>query len=156
MNKHRTQVLALAIVGLLLSGCASSLSGDSYSRSEARQAQSVQIGTVVGTRAVNIEGTKTGVGAVTGGALGGVAASTIGGGKGKTLATIAGAAVGVMAGAAAEEGITRTQGVEVMVQLDGTNTTRAYVQEAKGTSFYNGQRVRITTTSSGTARVVPL
>lgn len=59
-------------------------------------------------------------------------------------------------GAAAEEGITRTRGIEVMVKLDGTNTTGAYVQDAKGTSFYNGQRVRITTTSNGTARVVPL
>lgn len=155
MKKHRSTIL-IASITLLLSGCASSLSGDSYSRSEARQAQTVQVGTVVGTRLVKVEGTGTGLGAVTGGALGGVAGSAVGGGKGKTLATIAGAAVGIMAGAAAEEGITRTQGIEVMVKLDGTNTTRAYVQDAKGTSFYNGQRVRITTTSNGTARVVPL
>ena len=155
MQNKRSLVVMAAAMTLVLSGCASSLSGDSYSRSEARQAQTVQIGTVVGTRAVQIEGTKTGIGAVTGGALGGVAANSIGGGRGKTLATIAGAAVGVLAGSAAEEGLTKTQGVEVMVKLDGTNTTRAYVQEAKGTSFYNGQRVRITTTSSGTARVVP-
>ncbi|WP_077927457.1 outer membrane lipoprotein [Wohlfahrtiimonas populi] len=156
MKRNRSIVVIAAAITLLLSGCASSLSGDSYSRSEARQAQAVQVGTVVGTRLVQIEGTKSGLGAVTGGALGGVAGSAVGGGKGKTLATIAGAAVGVMAGAAAEEGIMRTQGVEVMVRLDDSNQTRAYVQEAKGTSFYNGQRVRITTTSSGTARVVPL
>lgn len=156
MKKSRSVIVIASALTLVLSGCASSLGGDSYSRSEARQAQTVQVGTVVGTRAVNIEGTKTGIGAVTGGALGGVAANSIGGGRGRTLATIAGAAVGVFAGAAAEEGLTKTQGVEVMVRLDNSNTTRAYVQEAKGTSFYNGQRVRITTTANGTARVVPL
>ncbi len=156
MKKQNSSLIIVAAITLLLSGCASSLSGDTYSRSEARQAQTVQTGVVVGTRAVQIEGTKTGLGAVTGGALGGVAASTIGGGKGKTLATIAGAAAGIFAGAAAEEGLTKTQGVEVMVKLDGSNTTRAYVQTAKGTSFYNGQRVRITTGSDGTARVVPM
>lgn len=155
MKNNRSVVVIASIVTLLLSGCASSLSGDSYSRSEARQAQIVQTGVVVGTRAVNIEGTKTGVGAITGGAVGGVAANAIGGGRGKTLATIAGAAVGLLAGAAVEEGVTRTQGVEVMVQLDGSNATRAYVQDAKGASFYNGQRVRISTTANGTARVVP-
>lgn len=156
MKRNRSTVIIAAAITLLLSGCASSLSGDSYSRSEARQAQYVQVGTVVGTRLVQIEGTKTAAGTLTGAALGGVAGNSIGGGRGKTLATIGGVALGALAGSAAEEGITRTQGVEVMVRLDSTNQTRAYVQDAKGTSFYNGQRVRITTTSSGTARVVPL
>lgn len=156
MKKNRSTIVIATAITLLLSGCASSLSGDSYSRSEARQAQAVQVGTVVGTRLVQIEGTKSGIGAVTGGAVGGIAANSIGGGRGKALATIGGAALGALAGSAAEEGVTRTQGVEVMVRLDSSNQTRAYVQEAKGTSFYNGQRVRITTTSRGTARVVPI
>lgn len=156
MKKFKHKVLLLSIVTVFVSGCASSLSGDSYSRSEARQAQVVQIGTVVNTRAVKIEGTKSPVGAVTGGAIGGVAGSTIGGGKGKTLATIAGAAVGVLAGAAAEEGLTSKQGVEILVKLESSGVTRAYVQEATGPKFYAGQRVQVTTTPSGVARVNPL
>ncbi|GAA5099622.1 glycine zipper 2TM domain-containing protein [Wohlfahrtiimonas larvae] len=156
MKKNRSMIIIASAMTLLLSGCVSSLSGDSYSRSEARQAQFVQTGTVIGTRLVKIEGTKSGVGAITGGAVGGVAANSIGGGSGRVLATIAGAAVGALAGSAIEEGTTRNDGVEVTVRLDDSKATRAYVQEAKGTSFYNGQRVRITTTSSGTARVVPI
>ncbi|ELV08668.1 hypothetical protein PE074_06940 [Wohlfahrtiimonas chitiniclastica] len=152
----RQKALVLMVASVFVTGCASSLSGDSYSRSEARQAQTVQIGTVVSTRPVKIEGTKTGLGAVTGGALGGVAANSIGGGRGKALATIAGAAVGVLAGAAAEEGMTKSQGVEILVTLDGTHTTRAYVQAADGTQFYAGQRVSITTTREGTSRVNPI
>ena len=48
-----------------------------------------------------------------------------------------------MAGAAIEEGITRTQGVEITVREDNGNL-RAYVQEMKeGEIFRIGDRVRI-------------
>jgi Outer membrane lipoprotein len=51
------RVLAVSMIGLTLAGCVSSsgLSGDVYSASEAKQVQSVTYGTIVHTRAVQIQ-----------------------------------------------------------------------------------------------------
>ena len=63
-----------------------------------------------------------------------------------------GAVAGGMIGAAAEEGITRSQGVEITVREDD-GQTRAYVQEADpAVSFFAGERVRILTVN-GVSRV---
>lgn len=138
---------------LLLSGCASNLTGDSYSRDEARVAQVVRMGTIEALRPVQIEGTKTPIGAGAGAAVGGIAGSTVGGGKGSYVAAVIGAVAGGLLGAAAEEGITRTQGVEVTVRED-EGQTRAYVQQVnEGEVFRVGQRVRINTVN-GVSRVV--
>jgi len=47
-------MLAMSIV---IAGCASSKGGDVYTREEARQVQTVQMGVVEGARPVKIEGT---------------------------------------------------------------------------------------------------
>ncbi len=86
------------ILAAFLSGCASSRSGEVYSRDQARQAQSLQLGTVEFVKNVQIEGTQSGVGTVAGGVAGGVAGSTIGHGAGSTLASVGGAIVGSLAG----------------------------------------------------------
>ncbi|UJJ30952.1 outer membrane lipoprotein [Halopseudomonas maritima] len=151
----KKQSVAIVVLGALLAlgGCASSLTGDVYSREDARTPQTVRMGTVESVRLVQIEGTKTIIGPAAGAAIGGVAGSTVGGGRGSTVAAIVGALAGGMAGAAAEEGITRTQGVEITVNEDG-GYTRAYVQEAvEGVSFAPGERVRIMTVN-GQSRVV--
>ena len=51
------RVLAVSMIGFTLAGCVSSsgLSGDVYSASEAKQVQSVTYGTIVHTRAVQIQ-----------------------------------------------------------------------------------------------------
>ncbi|MBP8008661.1 MAG: hypothetical protein KAY87_05980, partial [Thiopseudomonas sp.] len=63
---------------MLLTGCASSLSGDTYSRADARKVQTIRMGTIESLRPVRIEGTKTPIGAGAGAVVGGVAGSTIG------------------------------------------------------------------------------
>ncbi|MEB3735258.1 glycine zipper 2TM domain-containing protein [Halopseudomonas pachastrellae] len=151
----KKQAVAIVMFGALLAlgGCASSLTGDVYSREDARAPQTVRMGTVESVRMVQIEGTKTPIGPAAGAAIGGVAGNTVGGGSGRTIATIVGALAGGMAGAAAEEGITRTQGVEITVTEDSGHT-RAFVQEAQqGVNFVAGDRVRITTVN-GQSRVV--
>ncbi len=75
-----------------LGGCAPSVSGGAYDRYQTRQAQDVRLGYVESVRQVLIEGTQSGVGAVTGAALGGLAGSTIGGGRGQVAGAIGGAA----------------------------------------------------------------
>ena len=123
-------VAIFAAIGLLVlaTGCQSTLTGESYSRSEARKAQQVQYGTVEHLRPVAIEGTKTPIGAGAGAAVGGIAGSSVGGGKGAAVASVVGAVAGGVAGAAVEEQATKRQGVEITVRLDD-NQTIAVVQQ---------------------------
>lgn len=59
MRKSVLLVASFTTMSLLLGGCASSLTGDSYSRDEARRVQTVRMGTIESLRPVKIEGTKT-------------------------------------------------------------------------------------------------
>jgi outer membrane lipoprotein SlyB len=145
------RVITFLAATALLTGCASSNSGDVYSRNQARTIQTVQMGTVQAVRSVQIEGTKSGVGAVGGGVAGGVVGSTIGGGKGSVLAAVGGAALGALGGAVAEEKLTRKDGLEITVKLD-SGPTIAVVQEAD-IMYSVGERVRVLT-GGGTTRVV--
>ena len=113
-------LLAASFAALaLLGGCASSLTGDTYSRDEARTVQTVRMGTIEALRPVKIEGTKTPIGAGAGAVIGGVAGSSVGGGRGSAVAAVIGAVAGGLLGAMTEEGLTRTQGVEITVREDG-------------------------------------
>lgn len=135
-------LLALIFSGALLAGCVGSKAGNVYSRDEAMRAQTVKMGTVEAVRPVQIEGTKSHVGTVAGGAIGGLAGHGAGGGSGQKIATVVGAVVGGLAGSAAEEVATRKPGVEITVTLDN-DTTIAVVQEQTGESFVPGDRVRV-------------
>ena len=75
----------------------------------------VRYATVESTRLVKLEGTKTNIGTVAGGAVGGIAGSTIGSGRGSAVGAVLGAVAGGIAGAAVEEGATRSQGIEITV-----------------------------------------
>lgn len=154
MRKVMLLAASMAVVSTLMTGCASSLTGDSYSRADARQVQAVRLGTIASLRPVKIEGTKTPVGAVAGGAVGGIAGSSVGGGKGSAVAAVIGAVAGGLLGAAAEEGLTRTQGVELTIREDD-GSLRAYVQAVEPNQIFRvGERVRILTVN-GQSRVAP-
>lgn len=147
-----TATVAMVLAaGLALSGCPASMSGGAYTRNQARQAQDVQLGYVENVRQVLIEGTKSGVGAVSGAALGGLAGSTIGGGRGQVAGAIGGAVLGGVAGSAIEENVTRQPGLEITVRLD--NGRMIAVTQAADEPFYPGDRVRLMTGYDGTARV---
>ena len=79
---RNTLVILFLVMTTGLAGCASSLTGESYSRAEARTVQQVEYGRIEALRPVRIEGTKTPVGAAAGTAVGGIAGSGIGGGRG--------------------------------------------------------------------------
>ena len=144
--------LSLAVVALSLGGCASNLSGDTYSRDEARTVQTVRMGSIVALRPVRIEGTKTPIGAGAGAVVGGIGGSSIGGGRGSGVAAVIGAVAGGLLGAATEEGFTRTQGVEITVREDD-GSMRAYVQQVQPNEIFRvGDRVRVMTVN-GTSRV---
>ena len=152
MRKSVLLVACFTTLSLLLGGCASSLTGDSYSRDEARRVQTVRMGTIESLRPVKIEGTKTPIGAGAGAVVGGIGGSGLGGGRGSAVLAVVGAVAGGLLGAAAEEGLTRTQGVEITVREDD-GTMRAYVQEVEPNQVFRvGERVRIMTVN-GTSRV---
>lgn len=147
-------VWLLCLVALFVAGC-SNLSGTSYERSEARSAQEVRLGTVVSVKQVDIEGTKSGVGAVGGAALGGVGGSSIfGGKKGEIAGGIAGAILGGLAGGALEEGVTRQKGLLITVRLDSGRVLA--ITQGGDELFSPGQRVQVLTGANGTSRVVSL
>lgn len=154
MPSSRLLVLSLVACTAVLGGCASNLGGDTYSREEARAVQTVRMGTIESLRPVRIEGTKTPIGAGAGAIVGGVAGSSVGGGRGSAVAAVIGAVAGGLLGAATEEGLMRTQGVEITVREDD-GLMRAYVQEVEPNQVFRvGQRVRILTVN-GTSRVTP-
>ena len=134
----------------MLSACAPGQGANTYSRNQARTEQSVRMGTVESVRNVRLEGTRTPVGTIAGGAVGGVAGSAIGGGRGSTIGAILGAVAGGVAGSAIEEGATRKDGVEITIRLDNGNII-AITQEADET-FRPGDRVRVLS-GGGTSRV---
>ncbi|MBN7117054.1 outer membrane lipoprotein [Ectopseudomonas oleovorans] len=151
MRKPTLLITSLAAL-LVLGGCQSRLTGDTYSRDEARAVQTVRMGTIESLRPVQIEGTKTPIGAGAGAVVGGIGGSTLGGGRGSSVLAVVGAVAGGLLGAAAEEGLTRTQGVEITVREDD-GTLRAYVQEVEPNQVFRvGERVRIMTVN-GTSRV---
>lgn len=141
MNRlHGTALLVAAV--LALGGCATgSSSGSAYSRSQARQEQTVRLGVVESVRPVTIEGEKGPVGAITGAVVGGYAGRNIGGGRGQELATVLGAVAGGLAGSAIEEKVTTKAGLEITVKLDNGQLI-AVTQEADE-DFRPGDRVRV-------------
>jgi len=150
MIKHGMLALAaLASVGL--SGCATpGLGGGDYDRHAVRGEQSVRLATVMSVRQVRIEGTRSGLGALTGAAVGGLAGHASGGGRGTDIATVAGAVVGGLAGAAVEQGATRQDGIEVTVQYD--NGRLSAITQALDETFKVGDRVMVTS-GGGVTRV---
>ncbi len=141
MGSSTKQILLAAAAAIALAGCASSKSGSVYSREDARLEQTVRMGVVESVRSVSIEGTKTPIGAIAGGAAGGIGGSSIGSGRASAVAAVAGAVAGGLLGAAAEEALTRKEGVEITVRLDN-GELRAIVQEGDE-PFKPGDRVRL-------------
>lgn len=145
------RILAVSMVGLSLVGCVndSTLSGDVYSASEAKQVQNVTYGTIVHVRAVQIqEGEKNNaLGAIGGAVLGGFLGNTVGGGTGRSLATAAGAVAGGVAGQGVQGAMNKTQGVELEIRKDDGNTIMV-VQKQGDSHFSVGQRVAMASNGS--------
>lgn len=135
------QLITIILCSLLIVGCASSKSGQVYSRDEAQRVQQVQLGTIEYVKPILIEGTKSAVGTIGGAAIGGIAGSTIGKGRGSAIAAVVGAIAGGLIGSATEEGVTRQQGYEIMVKLD-SGEMLSVVQEADE-EFTQGERIRV-------------
>ena len=138
--------VAVALAGITLAGCTntSTLSGDTYSASEAKQVQSVSYGTLVSVRPVKIQGGDDNnvIGAIGGAVLGGFLGNTIGGGTGRSLATAGGAIAGGLAGQGVQGAVNKTDGVELEIRKDDGNTIMV-VQKQAASRYSVGQRVAL-------------
>jgi outer membrane lipoprotein SlyB len=146
--------VAVVLGSVLLAGCAGpSLTGTTYSRSEARQVHYVRYGVVNSVTPVVIEGRTDGaVGTGAGAIVGGIAGSNVGGGSGRAVGAVIGAVAGGVLGNKVEASATRKQGQEITVRLDNGETL-SLVQEVDGGKFFRpGERVRLLE-SSGATRV---
>lgn len=144
----KPSVFFLAIFSL--GGCASSMSGDVYSRSQTRQVEEVRMATVESVRHVKIEGTKSPIGTAVGAVVGGIAGSDIGAGKGSSVGAVLGSVAGGVAGSAAEEGLTREAGLEITIKFDDGRMIA--VTQAADETFQPGDRVRVLT-GDGVTRI---
>ena len=129
---------------LLLTGCASNLTGDNYSASEAKKIQEVSFGRVISERPVVIDGRQNGViGTAAGGVLGGVIAHNVGGGSGRDVAAGIGAIIGGILGQQVEEKATRKQGQELTIELDSGSTISIVQQISQENFFAVNDRVKV-------------
>lgn len=152
MKKLILSTLALACV--FLAGCASSLGGSTYSRTEARGEMSVRMGTVVSIRDVQIEGQGT-VGALTGAAVGGLAGAGLNDGRTGTALAILGAARGAVLGNTVNKAVTQAPGIEVTVKMPDGRLTAIVQERDTQLNIKVGDQVRIVGSGSNT-RVTPL
>jgi outer membrane lipoprotein SlyB len=136
-------IVTLAAAALMaVAGCASEgLGGGDYSRTQTRGEQTVRMGVVDQVRAVKIEGTRSGLGAVAGAGLGGLAGSEVGGGRGSIAGAVGGAIIGGIAGQAVEQAGTKQDGVEITVKLDSGRLIA--VTQGADEQFQVGDRVRV-------------
>jgi outer membrane lipoprotein SlyB len=144
MSGHSLLALTLASV-LFLGACATGgLTGETYTREDARKVQQVQFGNIISVRPVVIEGNREGIiGNLGGGVIGGIAGSTLGDGSGRAIATVIGAIAGGIAGQSAQEKATRKQGQEISIRMDSGKTISVVQEVAENKFFLAGERVRL-------------
>ncbi|UCD35896.1 MAG: hypothetical protein JSU90_03420 [Nitrospiraceae bacterium] len=152
MMRQLTIFVTLILFAFIAVGCAPSMSGDVYSRDQARQVQTVDEGEVIMVREVLIEGTKSPFGAIAGGIMGYALGSAVGSGSGRTIARAAGTVGGAAAGAGIEEAATRQPGLEITVKLD--NGEVVSIVQAADRDFRVGDEVKVLRRPGGEARVI--
>ena len=147
-------IITLLVSLAFIAGCAGGLGATTYSRSEAGRVGTVQHGTILSLRPVRIEGTKSNIGTAAGAVAGGIAASGLSGGKTGAVAAVIGAVAGGLLGSATEEGLTRTDGVEIGLKMDDGREISVVQALDPNEVLRVGDKVRVLY-SGGKARVAP-
>jgi outer membrane lipoprotein SlyB len=149
LNSFSKITLLVSLLSLMACAVPTQQTGASYSRDEARMVQDVQLGIIVDARAVIIEGTQTGMGSVVGGVVGSIAGSGIDDGRTAEVAAVLVGTAGAALGAKAESALTKAQGMEYTIQLDGGEviSTVQAIEQANAV-LVAGDRVKILSTGS--------
>ena len=124
------------------------MNGSTFSRDEARQAQSVSPGRITSIRNVKIEGGNT-AGTLIGGLAGGALGSNIGSGRtSNTAGAIGGALVGGAVGSHAQQAMGSRNGIEITVRLDSGGSVAVVQEISANEQFSVGDRVRVLSSGS--------
>jgi outer membrane lipoprotein SlyB len=154
MTHLRNCIAALALgflVTAFVQGCASS-SGRSYTKAEARTAQTVRHGTIVSVEDAVIEQDSTLLGPALGGVAGGVLGGTVVRGSGRAFGVVGGAAVGALTGAGAEKFMRTEKACEMTIELE--NGEIVSVVQARDDNYAAGDKVKLLYGTGGKVRVV--
>lgn len=150
-------VLPLLLLNLTTTGCATDISGNSYSDTHVGEASRSFRGVVVNIRAVKVspdqlEKSQTGtmLGTVGGAAVG----SQFGSGTGKLLMTAGGAVAGAIGGAYAEKALKTQTGLEITVEVKGGELYT--VVQGNDVAFKKGEKVLLVKYEKGRSKVVKL
>lgn len=136
-------MVGLPVLVLLASCAQDSMTGDTYSRGETRQAQTVRQGRITAIRPVKIEGDHQ-AGTLVGGLAGGLLGSNLGKGRASnTAGAIGGALLGGAVGSRAEQAMGSRQGVEITVRLDDGSSLAVVQEVSSNERFYVGDSVRV-------------
>ena len=131
MIKKTSSIACVALLSVVISGCAPRLGGSDYSVGGVGEVSTTLEGVVIAKRTVRLNGmdnSQPGVGAVAGGLGGALAGNAIGKGHGRSLATAGGALAGAFAGHFVEQGMKDQDGFEYQVKL----TTNEVITIAQG------------------------
>jgi outer membrane lipoprotein SlyB len=160
MRARKPLLSLLAGLALIatIPACAPANTGSTVPAYALGGAASVNFGTIVGTRPVNVAGSQSGVGTIGGAVAGGVAGSFIGGDwRSNALAGVGGAILGGLAGSAIERGVTQGQAVEFIVRVDRggdiavVQTNEEGLQVGDRVVITRGDRVRLSRAAGGGA-----
>jgi outer membrane lipoprotein SlyB len=146
-------ILILGLV-LLTAGCARSLGGRAYDRSDARQAYVVTFGQVASVQPVRIEGEATPLGTAGGAAIGYSLGRVIGSGSTSRVAGAVGGVAGAVAGREVEKAVTAENGLEITVDMDRGGTL--LIVQSADVRFVPGERVRVLRGRGDEARVLKM
>ncbi len=144
-------VLPFMFLILVLQVSCSLHSGSTYDRGEMGQPQSFSKGVIISERNVNVKGTESGVGVVSGAVLGGLGGSMASDDKViSAIGAIGGAIAGGMVGSKAEELIMRDNASEFIIQPDvGDPFTLIQINDEKLKAgdrvlIINSDKIRVT------------
>lgn len=143
------------MVSVVLVGCSSN-GQETYSHNEANRIQTTLVGTIEHVEVVNVDGTSSWKGTLTGSVLGGLLGSTIGNGWGRVVGSAVGSIGGGFAGAGVERQLTKDEGLKMSIREEGGNVFSVIIVPKKGESFKVGEKVKVISSSSGAVTVTPL
>ncbi len=144
------KTLCSALVCLVLTACGVGDTNTTYSRYDIGQQASVQYGTIISMRPVNVKGSST-VGTIGGAVAGGAAGSMIGGNTAiNIIGATGGALLGGLIGGTAEQAVTKDTAYEFIVRKQ--NGQDVAVVQSNENQFRVGDRVILTNTD-GTTRI---
>ncbi len=149
------KILFVFMLSVVVVGCSSN-GKETYSHNEANRIQTTLIGTVEQVEIVNVDGTSSWKGTLTGSILGGVLGSTIGNGWGRVISSAVGSIGGSFAGAGVERELTKNEGLKLSIREGDGNVFSVIIVPKKGETFKVGDKVKVISSTSGSVAVFHL